>query len=66
MKETMKIWSVWKKSVQWDEMTMKQKLMSIWFSLSGDNLVFTFLAVANYATAAYCCVKYVPMDEDDD
>lgn len=73
MKEAMKIWSAWKKSIQWDEMTMKQELMSVWFSLSfvvlgasGDNLSFAFLAVANFAASAYCCVKYVPMDEDDD
>lgn len=71
MKET-SMSSLWKQSVQWDRMTAKQKLISIWFSLSfvmlglgGESLLVAAVAVANFAAAAYCCVKHVPMDEED-
>ena len=70
MKET-SMCSLWKQSVQWDKMTAKQKLISVWFSLSfvvlgisGGSLLFMALAVANFAAAAYHVVKYVPMEDE--
>ncbi|MGM9692247.1 MAG: hypothetical protein ACI3X6_03460 [Alloprevotella sp.] len=52
-------------------MTIKQKLISVWFSLSfvvlgisGSNMLFMILAVANLAAAAYSVVKYVPMEDE--
>lgn len=70
MKET-SMCSLWKQSVQWERMTTKQKLISVWFSLSfvvlgisGGNMLFLALAVANFAAAAYNVVKYVPMEDE--
>lgn len=70
MKET-SLCSLWKQSVQWDKMTGKQKLISVWFSLSfvglglgGENLLVALIAVANFAAAAWCVVKYVPMEDE--
>lgn len=72
MKEATNIWSMWKKSVQWDEMALKQKLISLWFSLSfvglglgGNDLIVSIIVVANFAASAYFCVKYVPVREED-
>ena len=70
MKET-SMCSLWKQSVQWDKMTTKQKLISVWFSLSfvvlgmcGESLLFALIAVANFGAAAYHVVKYVPMEDE--
>ena len=70
MKET-SMCSLWKQSVQWDKMTSKQKLISVWFSLSfvvlgmcGESLLFAIIAVANFGAAAYHVVKYVPMEDE--
>ena len=70
MKET-SMYSLWKQSVQWDKMTAKQKLISVWFSLSfvvlgmcGESLLFAIIAVANFGAAAYHVVKYVPMEDE--
>lgn len=70
MKET-SLCSLWKRTVQWERMTVKQKLISAWFSLSfvvlgisGGSLLFLALAVANFAAAAYHVVKYVPMEDE--
>lgn len=71
MKETKQMMSLWKQSVQWDKMTGKQKLIAVWFSLSmivlgmsGGEMLPTILALVNLIAAAYCCVKYVPMEEE--
>ena len=52
-------------------MTIKQKLISVWFSLSfvvlgmcGESLLFAIIAVANFGAAAYHVVKYVPMEDE--
>ena len=52
-------------------MTIKQKLISVWFSLSfvvlgisGGNMLFLALVVANFTAAAYHVVKYVPMEDE--
>lgn len=70
MKET-SMCSLWKQSVQWDKMTAKQKLISVWFSLSfvvlgisGESLPFAILALVNFVAAAYHVVKYVPMEDE--
>lgn len=71
MKETKKLYDLWAWESQWEKMTIKQKLISVWFSLSfvvlgisGDNMLFLALAVANFAAAAYHVVKYVPMEDE--
>ena len=71
MKETKKLYDLWARESQWEKMTIKQKLISVWFSLSfvvlgisGGSLLFTALAVANFAAAAYHVVKYVPMEDE--
>ena len=71
MKETKKLYDLWAQATQWEKMTVKQKLISVWFSLSfvvlgisGGSLLFMVLAVANFAAAAYHIVKYVPMDDE--
>jgi hypothetical protein len=64
---------LWKKSVAWDSMTKKQKLIAIWFSLSFVGVgVFgcsewwiTVLALVNFVAAASCAVKYIPIPEED-
>ena len=70
MKET-SLCSLWKRSVQWERMTVKQKLISVWFGLSfvvlvisGSSMLFMALAVANFAAAAYHVVKHVPMEDE--
>ena len=71
MKETKKLYDLWEHETQWEKMTIKQKLFSVWFSLSfvvlgisGGSLLFMVLAVANFAAAAYHVVKYVPMEDE--
>ena len=71
MKETKKLYDLWEHDTQWEKMTIKQKLISVWFSLSfvvlvisGSNMLFMILAVANLAAAAYSVVKYVPMEDE--
>lgn len=71
MKETKKLYDLWVQETQWEKMTVKQKFISVWFSLSfvvlaisGSSMLFMALAVANFAAAAYHVVKYVPMEDD--
>ena len=71
MKETKKLYDLWARESQWEKMTIKQKLFSVWFSLSfvvlgisGGSLLFMVLAVANFAAAAYHVVKYVQMEDE--
>lgn len=71
MKETKNVCDLLKQEAQWDRMTGKQKLISVWFSLSfvllglsGESLLFAAVAVANFVAAAYCVVKYVPMEDE--
>lgn len=71
MKETKNACDLLKQEAQWDKLTGKQKLISIWFSLSfvllglsGESLLVAVLAVANFAAAAYHVVKYVPMEDE--
>jgi hypothetical protein len=70
MKET-SMCSLCKQSVQWDKMTVRQKLISVWFSLSfvvlgisGESLPFAILSLVNFVAAAYHVVKYVPMEDE--
>ena len=71
MKETKKLYDLWARESQWKKMTIKQKLISVWFSLSFvvlvisvGNMLFLALAVANFAAAAYHIVKFVPMEDE--
>ena len=71
MKETKKLYDLLVRESQWEKMTIKQKLISVWFSLSfvvlvisGGNMLFLALAVANFAAAAYHIVKFVPMEDE--
>ena len=71
MKEARNICSLWKKSVQWDRMTTRQKALSVWFSLSfttlwlcGESLLLASLAVANFGCSVYFLVKCVPMEDE--
>lgn len=71
MKETKKLYDLWARESQWEKMTIKQKLISVWFSLSfvvlgmcGESLLFAIIAVANFGAAAYHVVKYVPMEDE--
>lgn len=71
MKETKKLYDLLAMESKWEKMTIKQKLISVWFSLSfvvlvisGGNMLFLALAVANFAAAAYHIVKYVPMEDE--
>ena len=66
------LWHLWKKSVDWDSKTMKQKAISVWFSISfillgisGGSLLAVSLAVVNFGAAAYSVVKYVPMNVEE-
>ena len=70
MKKSMKeLWLLWKKSIAWDEKTLKQKLISAWFSLSFPLVAIvggswlTVIAIVNLVAAAYFTVKYVPVSE---
>lgn len=71
MKETKNFRELLKKELQWDNMNLKQKLISAWFSMSfvglglcGESLLVAAIAVANLAAAAYCVVKYVQMEDE--
>ena len=71
MKETKKLYDLLAMESKWEKMTIKQKLISVWFSLSfvvlvisGGNMLFLALAVANFAAAAYHIVKFVPMEDE--
>lgn len=71
MKETKNVYDLLKQEAQWERMTVKQKLISIWFSLSfvllglcGESVFVAVLAVANFAAAACCMVKNVSMEEE--
>ena len=68
MKETRNLWSILYKSAGWDNLTKKQKLIAVWFSLSlsallgfgGGSLLFTVIAIVNFGLSARCVVKNVP------
>lgn len=71
MKETRKLCDLLKYEMQWERMTLKQKLISVWFGLSfvvlgisGESLPFAILALVNFVAAAYHVVKYVPMEDE--
>ena len=71
MKETSNMSSLWKKSVQWEKMTLKQKVITVWFGLSfgvlaisGESLLLTVLAAVNFGLSALSVVKNVPTEED--
>lgn len=71
MKEKKNVCDLLKQDAQWEKMTSRQKLISVWFGLSsvvlgisGGSILFTLIAVANFAAAAYHVVKYVPMDDE--
>ena len=67
------LWLLWKKSVSWDEKTIRQKLIAAWFSLSfiivgisGNAAWWVItLAVVNLCLSAYYAAKYVPVPEED-
>ena len=71
MKETSNLCALWKRDVQWERMTTRQKLISVWFSVSfimvalfADSVPMTVLSLANFAASIYCCARYVPMREE--
>lgn len=73
MKKSLKeLWSLWKKDVKWNEQSIKQKAISVWFSLSfcaiaicSESLLWLIPAIINFGAAAYCTVKYVPLPDED-
>lgn len=71
MKETNDLCSLLKHSANWERMTAKQKMLSVWFSLSfvliglsSESLWLAAVLVANFGLAAYHVVKYVPMEDE--
>ena len=71
MKEARELCELLKHDMQWERMTLKQKLISVWYILSfvvlgmsGDSVLFTLVAVANFAASVYCMAKYVPMEDE--
>lgn len=60
-----------KSQTGWDEMTIRQKLITFWWSLSFcgfavcGGLLVTAIIVANFAASSYCLVKYVPEPKDE-
>lgn len=73
MKETMiEIWSFWKKSVQWDEKSKKQKALCFWFGLSWCAMFgilgpiwLEAILLVNAITATHFTLKYVQIKEED-
>lgn len=65
------LWGLWKTSSGWNDMSVRQSIIAIWWSLSffgfciEESAVITILAVANFAVASYCIVKYVPEPKDE-
>lgn len=65
------LWGLWKTSSGWDDMSIRQRLIAIWWSLSffgfafEGSLVLTILTVANFAVASFCLVKFVPEPKDE-
>lgn len=65
------LWGLWKTSSGWDDMSVRQRLIAIWWSLSffgfafEGSLVLTILTVANFAVASFCLVKFVPEPKDE-
>ena len=71
MKETKNLFALWKRDVNWDKMNRKQKLISVWFSISfvvlglcGENLLFALAAIVNFVAAAYNVGKHVPLESE--
>lgn len=65
------LWGLCKTSFGWDDMSVRQRLIAIWWSLSffgfafEVSLVLTILAVVNFAVASFCLVKFVPEPKDE-
>lgn len=59
-----------KTSSGWDDMSVRQRLIVIWWSLSffgfafEGSLVIIIMAVVNFAVASFCLVKFVPEPKD--
>ena len=68
---TKELWHLLKSQTGWDDLTIKQKLITFWWSLSFcgfavcGSLFVTALIVANFAGSSYCMVKYVPEPKDE-
>lgn len=65
------LWGLWKTSSGWNDMSVRQRIIAIWWSLSffgfciEGSFVLLILAVANFAVASLCLVKCVPEPKDD-
>ncbi|MBR7029665.1 MAG: hypothetical protein IKI06_00305 [Prevotella sp.] len=65
------LWQLWKSQSGWDSQTLRQKLISCWWSLSFAGLclsggwLITTVVVTNFACASYCLAKYVPEPKED-
>ena len=61
---------LWKNQFGWDKMSLIQKVILFWWSLSFFGLciegpmVALLLGVLNFGAASYCVVKYVPEPEE--
>lgn len=73
MKSTCKeLWGLWKTSCNWDEMTIGQKLILVWWCLSfificGEGPFWIMaLSVLNFGASTVSLIKYVPEPKDED
>ena len=65
------LWQLWKKSVNWEKQSQRQKLICLWFSLSfislvlcGENFFLAILVLVNFACASRCVVNNVTIPEE--
>lgn len=70
MKEIKKQWSIMIDEISWGKMSIKQKSITIWFSVSfvlllvcSEGLLLAMIATTNFGIAAYSFVKNVPIEE---
>ena len=62
---------LWKRSVHWEKMTIKQKLITIWFGLSfaslvlaSESVLLAVVVLVNFGASVFSVSKYVQMEDE--
>ncbi len=70
MNENPDLAKMWKEDTRWDRLTVKQKAILVWFSLSfillsacGEGILIGILVIANFAYSSHMVVKNIPIKE---
>lgn len=67
----MEFWLLLKGQLGWESLSSKQKLIIVWWCVSffgilvDASLIVLAILLANFASATFCVIKYVPQPKDE-